>query len=144
MGKTKFPKAKSLSLAQQRIGVSSNFPNFRYTGNHKVARWYGSLKAGDLYESYRVKIEYRLQKRPVITVLSPKIQRRDDQPKIPHTYPGDHPCVYFPTTGEWNAEKLIAVTIIPWLAIWLYFYEVWLVTGEWLGGGIDHGEGAKT
>ena len=23
--------------------------------------------------------------------------------------------------------------------MWLFFYEVWFVTGEWLGGGVGHG-----
>jgi hypothetical protein len=29
----------------------------------------------------------------------------------------------------------LAMTVIPWISEWLYFYELWLVTGEWLGGG---------
>lgn len=31
---------------------------------------------------------------------------------------------------------LIADTYIPWAIEWLYYYEIWLVTGEWCGGGI--------
>ena len=30
----------------------------------------------------------------------------------------------------------LANTIVPWVADWLYYYEVWLFTGEWEGGGI--------
>jgi hypothetical protein len=29
----------------------------------------------------------------------------------------------------------IAETIIPWTSEWLYFYELWVFTGEWHGGG---------
>ena len=29
----------------------------------------------------------------------------------------------------------IADTIVPWTAEWLVHYEIWLVTGEWYGGG---------
>ena len=32
---------------------------------------------------------------------------------------------------------LLADTIVPWAAEWLMHYELWLVTGEWTGGG-DH------
>jgi hypothetical protein len=32
----------------------------------------------------------------------------------------------------------IAATIVPWLSLWLYYYEVWLATGAWEGGGISH------
>lgn len=142
--KNKYPKPKSLTLAQQRIGVSSHFPGFRYGGSHKIGIWVGSLNPGNECETYQVKIEYKPGSRPRITVLSPKLRKRDDQARIPHVYFGDHPCVYFPRTGEWHPGKLISATIIPWLSLWLYFYEVWLVTGKWFGGGIEHGEGEKT
>lgn len=143
MGKSNCPDPVILTLAQQRAGVSANWPSFRYCGDHKVGVWIGTLKPGDLYETYEVKIEYRLGKRPKLTVLSPKLRKRDDQDRIPHVYSGDHPCVYFPITGEWHSGKRIAKTIIPWLSSWLYNYEVWLVTGKWKGGGIEHGSGEK-
>jgi hypothetical protein len=143
MGKNNFPKPNTLTLAQQRVGVSVHFPGFRFIGNHTIGLWVGYLTPGDQFETYRVKIEYRIGRRPKITVLSPKLQRRDDQSTIPHVYPGDHPCVYFPTTGEWNPGKFIGNTIIPWLSTWLYFYEVWLVTGKWKGAGIEHSQGGK-
>ncbi len=34
---------------------------------------------------------------------------------------------------------LVAYTIVPWLMEWLVYYEVWLITGQWEGGGIPHG-----
>ncbi|MDY0295864.1 MAG: hypothetical protein RB296_00975 [Acidobacteriota bacterium] len=34
---------------------------------------------------------------------------------------------------------IIAKTIVPWASEWLIFYELWLATGEWLGGGIHAG-----
>jgi hypothetical protein len=33
---------------------------------------------------------------------------------------------------------LVATTIMPWLLLWLTFYELWLATGVWLGGGTVH------
>jgi hypothetical protein len=36
----------------------------------------------------------------------------------------------------------LSETIIPWLSLWLTFYEMWRVTGEWDGGGITH-DGSK-
>jgi len=143
MVRSNYLKPKILTLAQQRVGVSSYFPSFRYIGNYNVGIWIGSLRPGDECETYQVKIEYRLGLRPKITVLSPKLRKQDGQSRIPHVYRGDHPCVYFPTTGEWHSGKHIATTIIPWLSLWLYYYEVWLVTGKWLGGGIEHNQGEK-
>ena len=34
----------------------------------------------------------------------------------------------------------IADTILPWTSLWLYFYELWHATGQWLGGGEHPGE----
>jgi len=39
---------------------------------------------------------------------------------------------------EWHAGMLFVQTIIPWMSEWLYFYEIWLCCGKWLGGGIEH------
>jgi hypothetical protein len=29
----------------------------------------------------------------------------------------------------------MANSIVPWASEWLFFYEMWLITGEWDGGG---------
>ncbi len=34
----------------------------------------------------------------------------------------------------------LADTILPWASLWLFYYEVWLATGEWVGGGEHPGE----
>ena len=39
------------------------------------------------------------------------------------------------TAAAGNPRMLIANTTLPWTAEWLFFYELWLVTGEWDGGG---------
>ena len=38
--------------------------------------------------------------------------------------------------GEWAERMLIAEIIVPWISEWLLHYEIWLVTGEWHGGGM--------
>jgi hypothetical protein len=50
-------------------------------------------------------------------------------------YDQERLCLYRPHRREWTPAMMIANTIIPWISEWLYFYELWLVTGEWLGGG---------
>ena len=34
----------------------------------------------------------------------------------------------------------LSETIIPWAIEWLKYYELWRITGKWLGGGIEHGK----
>lgn len=81
---------------------------------------------------------------PVAIVESPSLVSRRDQAGIPHMYPAAdrwpaHPCLYYPDDGDWAADRPLATTIVPWLLEWLLHYEVWLTTGEWRGGGVEHG-----
>lgn len=57
--------------------------------------------------------------------------------KLPHTYDSkkQHLCLFNPHCGEWNSTMLIANTIVHWAIEWLYYYENWVYTGKWLGGG---------
>jgi hypothetical protein len=98
--------------------------------------WTGTLQPSPLSDTYRVRIEYGPRTPPKVWVLSPALTGRPEQPTIPHTYPGPRPCLYLPDSGEWSREQFVAETIVPWTVLWLYFYEVWHVTGQWLGGGV--------
>jgi hypothetical protein len=42
--------------------------------------------------------------------------------RLPHVYGGDRLCLYTP--GEWTSSMSIATGIIPWIAEWLYEYEL--------------------
>ena len=53
-------------------------------------------------------------------------------------------CLYLPGTGEWTPALRLDQTIVPWAALWLYFFEDWLVSGEWKGGGRHPDPDART
>lgn len=72
---------------------------------------------------------------PKIWILDPELRRRTDDEPIPHTYGQKRPCVFYPE-WDWSPSDYLGVTVIPWLAEWLFFYEIWHATGKWLGGGI--------
>ena len=57
--------------------------------------------------------------------------------RLPHVYQQHPPllCLYKPKYREWRSELLIHETIVPWAVEWLYWFEDWLMTGEWAGGG---------
>ena len=93
-----------------------------------------------------MRLSYRLDAAPRVTITAPKLMRRPEEPDspIPHTYdfntPGrERPCLYYPRGAEWSPDKPLATTVMPWLLTWLVDYEVWYATGVWLGGGIAHG-----
>lgn len=82
-----------------------------------------------------MKILYELGYTPKVWVLNPALSKRKGV-NIPHMYGQSTLCLFLPKDGSWRSNKLIASTIIPWASEWLYFYEMWHVTGKWLGGGV--------
>jgi hypothetical protein len=57
---------------------------------------------------------------------------------LPHVFGGEDLCLYY--EGEWTSEMALVETIVPWASEWLVHYELWLITGEWGGGGHQPGE----
>jgi hypothetical protein len=61
--------------------------------------------------------------------------------RLPHIYGNPHDpampalCLYDPETS-WTGYDYIASTIIPWASEWLFHYEYWKISGEFLGLGI--------
>lgn len=47
-------------------------------------------------------------------------------------------CLFYPKRKEWQRYMYIADTIVPWAIEWIYYYEMWRITGEWYGGGIHN------
>jgi hypothetical protein len=104
-------------------------------GNHVT--WRGPIQhtpGGTLYD---VLIDFSWPQRPKIWVQHPPLTTRPGK-RIPHQYEDGSLCVHL--VNEWHAGKFISQTIVPWIAHWLLHYEIWLSTGEWLGGGV-HPEG---
>lgn len=104
---------------------------------HRIV-WQGNVQPTESSEIYTLKIIYKLDNSPEIQIVSPKIQLFGDAKKPPHTFKDKSLCLYYSKYGEWNSDDYIADTIIPWISLWLLYYEGWLATGEWHGGGIEH------
>jgi hypothetical protein len=87
--------------------------------------------------AYRVRITYREGRFPRAEVLDPQPQRRIPERPVAHTNGADHvPCLFTPTNGDWRPSMWLSNTVVPWLGEWLVFYEGWLTTGTWHGGGV--------
>jgi len=88
-------------------------------------------------QEYRIRVVYKLDNPPPrLWVLSPALVSRSESEPIPHVYSGPRPCLFLPLSDEWASDRFIADTFVPWTSLWLYYYEVWHVTGEWVGGGV--------
>jgi hypothetical protein len=95
----------------------------------------GDVQPTPISEAYHVRIEYETGWSPKVRVLSPELFCREDADRIPHLYDQTRICLYLPGIGEWRGDMSLGHTVIPWISLWLYYYELWHATGEWLGGG---------
>ncbi len=133
--------ARRKTLSQQIEAMAVAWPMFRVGRRDRIARsvvWSGTVKPQ--FTSYRVEIRYEVGNFPQVRVLSPELERLpgNEEGSLPHVYgPSSDPrlCLFDPENDEWNSTMLIADTIIPWTIEWLTFYEFWLMTGVWSGGG---------
>lgn len=141
-----------ISIEDQIAAMAERWPDFRVIErSDRFAVWQGRLQASRRY--YTVRIAYRvplaieaftlLAVQPRVQVLDPVLERHpdyDDGP-IPHVYINrdeptrPHLCLFDPYAREWTPGDLLAETTVPWCARYLFFYEGWLVTRKWYGGG---------
>ncbi|WP_234682996.1 hypothetical protein [Bradyrhizobium monzae] len=140
------------SIAEQIEAMASQWPGFKVI-EHSASEveWQGVL-APDKRE-HLVRVRHRIpmvlenislrDAQPRVQVLRPLLERHPDYEEgpVPHVYPSKvdpslpYLCLFSPTMREWDINDLIAHTTIFWAAEWLYFYEGWLVTRKWRGGG---------
>lgn len=128
-------KIRDKTIAEQVAGMKRKFGHFDIHSGPSHLRVRGTLQPTARSEQYLVEIKYRLKMFPSIYVLQPTLVKNLKGDSIPHIYPGEKLCLHQPKYHEFRFFDLIADTIIPWASLWLYYYEVWHVTGEWLGGG---------
>lgn len=126
---------RRLTVAQQAARLRSRYPSFRIRCHRGRLLCKAMIQPLDICEIYTVRVEYQLGGLPAVKVVSPALQKRPDGTRCPHLYADDEPCLYRPVRKDWDASRPIADFIIPWLSLWLFYYEIWLTTGAWLGGG---------
>lgn len=80
---------------------------------------------------------------PEMLVMYPDPKELAAGRKLPHVYPhkgeGTKLCLWLPRTHEWVPQMRFKETYLPWTAEWLDYFEEWLVTDVWTGGG-EHPE----
>lgn len=100
--------------------------------------WSCELRSSPLGDVYKIKIVFDTHEKPQVFVVEPeKLKMAEGKFKLPHVYNNTEQklCLFYPDGQEWNISKMIASTIVPWTVEWLYHYELWVITGKWLGGG---------
>lgn len=126
-------RKKIIGTRLQGMALTGKYPDSQIVSvGPKNVSWEGYLRPTPFSESYLIRVEYTFKKRPNAFVLEPELTPE----KKPHIFEHDGSlCLFRSKYREWDTTMLIADTIIPWTSLWLYFYEQWLVTRKWLGGG---------
>ncbi len=128
-----------LSAAQQFVNLRAN-PICRGDGVLRSGRlsWRYSATPSPVGRDYDVRLEFVQGARPETFVDEPDLQVLAGGRRIPHLYQQRPPklCLYLPKTYEWQAWMRLDLTIVPWTALWLFYFEEWLASDDWKGGGM--------
>ena len=123
-------------LAKQCARIRALFPHWEVSLKNSTLTAIGDITPQPLSDTYSVKITYNAIIDPMVSVISPNLLLIPGAAKLPHVYPGDKLCLHYPGYHEWTKKMYIADKIIPWISLWLFYYELWHATEEWQGGGI--------
>lgn len=133
-------KNKRISLIIQAGNLKNMFPNSIIKRNkEEKLEWIGYLQPTPLSRKYKVKFIYRRNKGVSAYVIEPKpLELLSNSKHLPHVYSTEEQklCLYYPGIREWDVSMLYTETIVPWISEWLMYYELWLITGDWLGDSI--------
>lgn len=136
------PAPKIPSLAQRRLELLSlGLPEASvsiHAGKSLIYQF--SLRANAFGRVYNCLLRlFPSYMPPEIFVVSPNLHLLAGGEKLPHIYPSEGPgislCLWWPKRREWNWRMKLSETYIPWTAEWLWYFEDWLFTKEWAGGG---------
>lgn len=142
MDKDKFQKPKCVSISVQKHNIRKKYFQFiKKDIEGTDLKMELELQHSSKSKKFVVELEYiEANKIPKIFIDAEQFPE-DKLEEIPHKYGIKNRkgkkyvevCLYY--KKEWNRTMNISDTIIPWLIEWLYFYDMWLITGKWCGGG---------
>jgi hypothetical protein len=135
----RFDRPRPLTMAQQYLNLRANplcAGSGRLRGN--ILAWTFPITPTPLSRCYKARIEYRQGTSPQVFIDQPDLTALATGRRLPHVYEQSPTrlCLFLPGSGEWDAWMRLDRTIVPWAALWLLYFEGWLFSGEWAGGGL--------
>jgi hypothetical protein len=134
---------KALTVAQQYVNLRGNPVSFG-EGNLRGGRLVWRYEASPLPLSrvYGVRIEMGQELSPEVFIEAPDLGALAGGRKLPHVYQQQPPrlCLFLPGTSEFRPWMRVDQTIVPWTTLWLFYFEDWLSSDEWKGGGLHPGD----
>lgn len=136
----------ALSPSQQLLLLRAS-KTFSGAGEIRRERlvWTCEIAPTPMSRSYQLRIDYSRGSAPRVYVVAPNLVELAGGRPLPHVYGADEQqrlCVYHPRLRQWRTNMALAATVLPWAVLWLFYFEDWLRTGVWNGGG-EHPDGRK-
>jgi hypothetical protein len=135
-----------MSLQAQQERLMAAFPDAICRISNVGLFWQGNLQPTAEGRSYTVRVRYAPPAVPEAVIIHPNLHylvAHSAKPgrKLPHAYAAhqDPLCLFF-GAAEWNPSLALAGTTLPWVSLWLRFFELWLVTNTWEGSGAPYVE----
>jgi len=126
-------KRRDLTVSDQCKDMRQKYPDFMPRRSDAGMVWMGPIRPAPLSQSYVMEIVYRRHDYPQVWVRQPSLRVRPEDYKVVHIF--REGCLCLHAENEWTPAMPISTTIVPWAAEWLLYYELWLATGRWYGGG---------
>lgn len=100
---------------------------------------------------YKIRLDYCVGQTPRIYLVTPEIDMSASLEihtfgkKYHGSYKRELPqlCLTYHKYDKWDSSVLLTQSFIPWSIEWTEFYELWLMTGKWYGGGVHLGDEKK-
>jgi hypothetical protein len=131
--KVRFPKPAPLSVVAQSVALRKRAPfGITSTSRHRV-NWRGTICPSEFGRNYTVELDYMIGGAPKVWVRRPDLKQLSGGRRLPHVYDQktQRLCLYLPGCRFWRPSLALACTMVPWTSLWLYNFEIWLVTDVW-------------
>lgn len=127
----------NLSAVQQYLRLKRDFPDGHGSVSMGKLIWRQSLRPTPISRCYDLRVILGPSPTPKVFVENPCLRDLTSGRSLPHVYQQNPArlCLYQPNYREWAASMFLSETILPWASLWLFYFEDWLITDQWNGGG---------
>lgn len=126
-------RRRSLTVFDQATDMRLHRPDFAALFSRSGMAWTGPITPTPLSTTYTIEITYRRRQYPQVWVRQPELPVKKEDYRLVHIY--SEGCLCLHAAEEWRPWITISSTFVPWATEWLFYFEVWLATGLWRGGG---------
>lgn len=128
----------SLNILRVFSDLKKHFPDYYLNRKPSSLEIIYKVRPTDFSLEYKIKILFNGKNSPKTYVIEPDLKKIVKSPNKVHMYSDYSLCLFYNVKWkEFDVDKdVFSNTIIPWISLWLYYFELWQIDGIWRGGGI--------